>query len=127
MSVGRYATVAVVLIAFCWIPIIAQQKGGLFLVTQTAMSHLAPPISALFVAGLFIKRANGRGAFTGLMCGTLFGVIRLTDFLFNHNKCTADDVTNKAVRHRHRPSQTQLTLVFLRCLSLWKHIVYTGL
>lgn len=112
---GRFATVAVVLVAFCWIPIIANQKGGLFLVTQTAMSHLAPPISALFVAGLFIKRANGQGAFTGLMCGTFLGIVRLTDFLFNHEKCMADDVTNKAVRPN---PHIQLTLdISLKYLS----------
>lgn len=94
VKVGRFATIGTVVIAFGWIPIIAAQKGGLFVVTQTAMSHLAPPVSALFIAALFLPRVNGQGALFGLLLGTFFGSVRLLVFLFSDNSiCSVSPFT----------------------------------
>jgi SSS family solute:Na+ symporter len=45
-------------------------------------SYLAPPIAAVFLLGVFFKRINGKGAFTGMIVGFIIGIIRLILELF---------------------------------------------
>jgi SSS family solute:Na+ symporter len=40
--------------------------------------YLAPPITAVFLLGLFSKRVNARGAVLGLSIGFVLGMIKLT-------------------------------------------------
>lgn len=85
--VGRLATAGMTILAFCWLPVISLQASGLYICTQTAMTHLAPPVSALYICGLFVKRANGKGAFIGVLAGSVLGLCRLAVFLTQSEKC----------------------------------------
>lgn len=51
------------------------------------MTHLAPPVVAIFILGLFWRRANAQGATAGFISGAVLGVIRWTVTLFSENLC----------------------------------------
>lgn len=79
VAVGRLATCVVVVLGLLWIPVMPLiSKGGLYKYLQNVQSYLAPPITAVFLMGLFNKRANGVGAVWGLGAGFLLGLGKLT-------------------------------------------------
>ena len=74
--IGRVATAVMVLIGLAWIPII-QGKHGLYDYLQSVQGYLAPPIFAVFLLGVFMKRMNAKGALTALILGFGLGLLRL--------------------------------------------------
>lgn len=79
LRVGRLATAAVVICGLVWIPVMNKMaEGGIYKYLQTVQGYLAPPITAVFLLGLFWKRANARGAFIGLLSGFVLGMAKLT-------------------------------------------------
>jgi SSS family solute:Na+ symporter len=77
--VGRVATVVVVFLGLIWIPVMKfVSSGGLYQYLQSVQSYLAPPITAVFLLGLFCKRINARGALWGLSLGFVLGMFKLT-------------------------------------------------
>lgn len=79
--VGRVATAVVVGFGILWIPImkaISEKSTGLYDYLQNVQGFLAPPITAVFLLGLFHKRINGHGAFWGLVVGFILGMTKLT-------------------------------------------------
>lgn len=79
VRVGRLATGVVVIFGIIWIPIMHQMAGGgLYRYLQGVQSYLAPPITAVFLLGLFWKRINAKGAFYGLIIGFVLGMGKLT-------------------------------------------------
>jgi len=79
VKVGRYATGIVVIFGIAWIPIMHQMAGGgLYRYLQGVQSYLGPPITAVFLLGLFWKRINAKGAFYGLVIGFFLGMGKLT-------------------------------------------------
>ena len=75
--VGKLAAVAVVAIAALWAPNIGR-FGSLLKYYQEMLSYIAPPVVAAFLVGMFSKRANGNGAFIGLLSGlAMAGVLLL--------------------------------------------------
>jgi SSS family solute:Na+ symporter len=56
--------------------------GGMFHYLQSIQAYISPPIAAVFLLGLFIKRINARGAIVSLWVGFVLGVSRLvTEFM----------------------------------------------
>lgn len=79
VTVGRVATVAVVAMGIIWIPVMQRvSQGGLYKYLQDVQSYLAPPITAVFMLGLFCKRINGKGAVAGMVIGFVAGMGKLT-------------------------------------------------
>jgi SSS family solute:Na+ symporter len=74
---GQYATVVIVIIGILWIPIMANISGVLYEYLQKVQSYIAPPITAVFLLGIFYKRINGLGAFVTLVVGFVAGAIRI--------------------------------------------------
>lgn len=74
---GRIATGIVVLFGIIWIPIMQNISGVLYEYLQSVQSYIAPPITAVFLLGIFFKRINGHGAFTTLSVGLLVVILRL--------------------------------------------------
>ncbi len=59
MIVGRAFVVLLVVISIIWIPIIQANQGSrLFDYIQTITSYLAPPVCAIYVLAIFVKRVN---------------------------------------------------------------------
>jgi len=77
VSVGRYATIAVVIAGILWIPIMANISGVLYEYLQSVQAYIAPPITVVFLLGIFIPRINSKGAYATLVGGFLFGFLRI--------------------------------------------------
>ena len=76
--IGKIATAIVVACGLIWIPIMkAMAGGGIYKYLQQVQGYLAPPITAVFLLGLFWKKTNSTGAFTGLIIGFILGIIKL--------------------------------------------------
>lgn len=79
VTVGRIATMVVVVMGIIWIPVMERvSQGGLYKYLQSVQGYLAPPITAVFLLGLFCKRINGKGAVAGLAIGLIAGGAKLT-------------------------------------------------
>ena len=88
LLVGRIATTVVVVLGMLWIPVMKViSGGGLYQYLQSVQGYLAPPITAVFLLGLFWQRVNGRGAVWGLAGGFVLGMLKLTcQALFGEGK-----------------------------------------
>ena len=78
VRVGRIATGIVVILGIAWIPIMANISGVLYEYLQSVQSYIAPPITAVFLLGIFHKRINSNGAMATLILGLVVAFIRLT-------------------------------------------------
>ncbi len=78
VTVGRIATVIVVLAGLAWIPIMQRIGGGqLYGYLQNVQSLLAPAIAAVFMLGIFSKRVSPISGLVGIVCGFIVGMARL--------------------------------------------------
>jgi SSS family solute:Na+ symporter len=77
VKIGRIVSLSVLIIAVFWAPQIGQRFGTLLKYYQEMLSIMAPPIVAAFIAGIFWKRTNWKGAFYGLIGGILLGLANL--------------------------------------------------
>ena len=78
VTVGRLTTIVMTGLGLLWLPVMKMiAGGGLYQYLQAVQSFLAPPIVAVFVAGLFWKRTNLRGAVWGLSLGFVLGIAKL--------------------------------------------------
>ncbi|MDQ3842955.1 MAG: sodium:solute symporter [Bacteroidota bacterium] len=84
LRVGRLATAVVVLLGIAWIPIMAGISGVLYEYLQSVQSYIAPPITAVFLLGIFFKRINSAGAMATLMAGLVVAALRLVLELNRH-------------------------------------------
>lgn len=66
VRVGKLASLVIIVIAALWAPQIGR-FGSLLKYYQEMLSYIAPPVVAAFLMGVFSRRANGRGAFAGLI------------------------------------------------------------
>jgi len=82
---GQIATVFVVIIGIIWIPIMANISGVLYEYLQSVQSYIAPPITAVFLLGIFYKRINATGAFATLIMGILVAFFRIVLELLKDN------------------------------------------
>jgi len=82
---GQIATVFVVIIGIIWIPIMANISGVLYEYLQSVQSYIAPPITAVFILGIFHKRINATGAFATLVMGIIVAFLRIVLELIKGN------------------------------------------
>ncbi|XP_006901258.1 PREDICTED: sodium/glucose cotransporter 5 isoform X2 [Elephantulus edwardii] len=89
LLVGRLVIVVLIGVSVAWIPILqGSNSGQLFIYMQSVTSSLAPPVTAVFVLGIFWQRANEQGAFWGLIVGLIVGAGRLVlEFLHPAPPC----------------------------------------
>jgi solute:Na+ symporter, SSS family len=74
VRVGRITTLVLMVLSIVWIPMIEKYASSLWQYIQAVLAYAVPPIVALFVLGLFWKRANATGARVGLIIGTMTGI-----------------------------------------------------
>lgn len=77
VRIGQLATTFVVIIGIIWIPIMQNISGVLYEYLQKVQSYIAPPITAVFLLGIFYKRINATGAYITLITGFVVAAIRL--------------------------------------------------
>lgn len=71
---GQLVTLAFMVLAALWAPQI-QRFPSLFKYLQAVLAYTVPPIVALFLVGLFWRRANAVGAFAGFVGGIAAGLV----------------------------------------------------
>ena len=74
--VGQISTVVLVVLGVLWIPFMGYFSNQLFLYLQSIQAYIAPPITAVFLIGLFYKRLNSTGSIVSLITGFLLGLLR---------------------------------------------------
>jgi SSS family solute:Na+ symporter len=71
---GNIAGIVIIIIAALWAPNIGK-FGSVVKYFQQLLAFMAPPVVAVFLAGLFWKRASATGAFTALLSGLALAVL----------------------------------------------------
>lgn len=75
--VGRLATIVIVILGVLWIPVMKSLGKVLYVYLQDVQSLLAPGIAAVFLLGVFWKRATASGGMWGMIVGFVLGMTRL--------------------------------------------------
>jgi SSS family solute:Na+ symporter len=73
-TVGRLFAFIFMILSAAWAPQIVNFPS-LFSYLQNILAFISPPIVALFLTGLFWRRANGHGAFAAIMVGGIISVV----------------------------------------------------
>ena len=81
---GNISGLVIIVIAALWAPQI-QKFDSVVKYFQQLLSFVVPPVVAVFVLGLFWKRANGTGAFAGLMSGLGIAILLALDRKIFHS------------------------------------------
>jgi solute:Na+ symporter, SSS family len=76
--VGRLATTAVVIAAILIVPLVKLISSQIYLFLQSVQAFVSPPITAVFLFGLFSSKINSRTAFITLIAGESIGLARLS-------------------------------------------------
>jgi SSS family solute:Na+ symporter len=77
VRVGQSATVVLVICGLLWIPLMANISDELYKYLQSVQAYISPPIAAVFLLGVTMKRLNARGAIISLLAGFVLGMTRL--------------------------------------------------
>ncbi|XP_038078087.1 sodium/glucose cotransporter 4-like [Patiria miniata] len=103
MIVGRVFIVVLLAVSIVWIPIVQAAQGGqLFLYIQSLQSYFAPPVFTCFVMGVAWGRINEKGAFWGLLCGIVLGLVRMIlDIIYPSPACGDFDTRPPFVARIH--------------------------
>ncbi|XP_016045269.2 sodium/myo-inositol cotransporter 2 isoform X2 [Erinaceus europaeus] len=119
LIVGRVFVLLLVLVSILWIPVVQASQGGqLFIYIQAISSYLQPPVAIVFIMGCFWKRANEKGAFSGLIFGLLLGLIRLVlDFVYVQPLCNEQDTRPAVVKVHYLYFSAILSVVTLFIMS----------
>jgi solute:Na+ symporter, SSS family len=67
---GQITTLVLMALSILWVPQIIHFKDTLWQYLQAILCYFVPPIAAVFICGLFIRRANRTGAAAALILGT---------------------------------------------------------
>ena len=83
VSIGKIATIFVVVLGMLWIPIMEKIGGGvLYNYLQSVQSYIAPPITTVLLLGILWKRVNAQGAIATLFFGLTMATLRIIAELF---------------------------------------------
>jgi len=74
VAIGRIVTGCAMVAAIVWSPYV-EKLGGIFDGINKMIAFIAPPITALFLWGVFSRKATGRAALTTAWFGTLLGLL----------------------------------------------------
>lgn len=101
--VGKFSTVVMVVVGVLWIPILqAYGSGELFTYIQAINSYLTPGVFSVFTAAILFQRVNETGAFWGLVCGFVIGLIRaVLDFVYGVPSCGQEDNRPAMIKDFH--------------------------
>lgn len=74
--IGKLVSLGIIVIAALWAPQIGR-FDSLLKYYQEMLSYISPPIVAAFILGIFSKRVNANGVFTGLITGLLVAIVMI--------------------------------------------------
>jgi SSS family solute:Na+ symporter len=73
LVIGRWVTAVAMVVAALYAPLI-RDFGSLFQYFQSTLAYLVPPIVAVYLVGIFWRRATATGAFSALVSGLALGL-----------------------------------------------------
>ena len=117
VGVGRMATLVMVLFGILWIPFIELLGSGqIFVYLQSVQAYVSPPITAVFLLGLFWSRGNGTAAITVLVTGFALGAFRFVIEVMNKSNALHNEwlITFASVNFLNL-----CTFIFLFCCVLF--------
>lgn len=82
VRVGQITTLILVILASAWAPQI-ERWSSLWEYLQRILAFICPPVVAVFMLGLFWKRANANGAIASLLFGFLAAIFLIISAAFN--------------------------------------------
>jgi SSS family solute:Na+ symporter len=72
-----------VFIGILWIPVIRHLSNQIYQYLQSVQAYISPPIAAVFIMGVFWKRASSKAALLTLITGGILGATRfIIDILY---------------------------------------------
>jgi len=74
VSIGRWTTVVATILAIVLSPIFGHYDT-IFQGLNTLICYISPPITAVFLVGVFWKKAGGRAAFVTMVAGAVMGLV----------------------------------------------------
>lgn len=83
--VGRLATTAAVVGAILIVPLVKVISSQIYLFLQSVQSFVSPPITAVFIFGLFSKKLTAKTAIITLIVGETIGIGRLVLQILQNN------------------------------------------
>lgn len=73
VRIGRIATLCFMVLSVAWVPVVETMTDTLWQYLQAVLAYAVPPVVALFLAGIFWRRANVAGARAGVVVGLVAG------------------------------------------------------
>ena len=73
---GRFFTFVIVVIGILWIPMIRHLSDQIYQYLQAVQAYISPPIAAVFIMGIFWKKASPVAAIVTLVSGGILGASR---------------------------------------------------
>ncbi len=74
--VGRLFAILVVIAGVLWVPLTQVFDASIYIYMQSVQAYISPPITAVFIFGVFSRRVNGEGAIAALLIGGGIGLVR---------------------------------------------------
>ncbi len=74
VKLGRWVTFIAMVVSIVWSPAIAHYES-IYQGSNTLICYIAPPITAVFLWGVFWRRASAEASFATLICGSGLGAI----------------------------------------------------
>jgi len=98
VTVGRWATAAVVVVACLWAPIITQFEG-VFSYIQEIWGFITPGIVAAFLVGMLVKKAPAIAAKTAMVLGlALYAIFRIPGWVLE-SSVKAGEIADGTLLH----------------------------
>ncbi len=91
LSVGRIATIVVVILGILWIPIMRSVGNVLYEYLQDVQSVLSPGIAAAFLLGVLWTKATPKAGMWGMITGFIVGVVRIGAKVMYSSLAKADE------------------------------------
>lgn len=91
VRIGQVSTLILVILASLWAPQI-ERFGSLFQYLQIVLSFICPPVVAVFILGLFWKRANAAGSISALLTGFAIAILLLLSIALEASSSFLNDI-----------------------------------
>jgi SSS family solute:Na+ symporter len=120
VTVGRIATAAIVVLGICWVLVIKSLHSDLYVYLQSVQGYLSPAIAALFLLGVFWRRATAPAAFIAFVVGIAGGIARLiADLVMRDDGVVVTALKQKLYHGSINASQYDAALAPIRARHGW--------
>jgi SSS family solute:Na+ symporter len=118
--VGRAATAAIVVMGICWVLVIKSLHSDLYVYLQSVQGYLSPAIAALFLLGVFWKRATAPAALWAFVVGVAGGFARLAaDLVMRVDGTLVSQLKQQLYQRSITPAQYAAAVAPIRARHGW--------